>query len=91
MIWDTSTVITHDRNVVCVRGGGGEGESDYKVQCDNLHTIPYRELLSSEMLQELSHMDKITRLQDEIQQVHIFSHQEKFKCTERITVVVSFS
>jgi hypothetical protein len=26
-IWDTSTVITHDRNVM--RGGGGEGESDY--------------------------------------------------------------
>ena len=28
-------------------------------------------LPSSAMLQELSHMDKITQLQDEIQQVHI--------------------
>ena len=39
-IWNTSPVITHDRNAVCVQGrGGGEGESDYKVKRDNLHTI----------------------------------------------------
>ena len=37
-------------------------------------------LPSSAMLQELSHMDKITQLQDEIQQVHIvFSQHEKYE------------
>jgi hypothetical protein len=47
-------------------------------------------LPSSAMLQELSHMDKITQLQDEIQQV-LFSLNAKSRSTEGTMVVFSFS
>jgi len=47
-------------------------------------------LPSSAMLQELSHMDKITQLQDEIQQV-MSSPNMKSTSTERTMVVFSFS